>query len=183
MNIFYLSHNTSECAKYHNDKHVVKMILEYSQLLSTAHRVLDGYETTHLTDTLRWQKVWKLPNQLDSVLYKATHMNHPSAIWVRKSSKNYLWLHSMLVDLCWEYTFRYNKTHKCQSSGLVAALSNLPKSINLGNFTQPTPAMPDEFIVPNDSISSYRRYYNASKQHLANWKNRQVPTWYNKSED
>jgi hypothetical protein len=28
MNIFYLSHNTTECAKLHVDKHCVKMIVE-----------------------------------------------------------------------------------------------------------------------------------------------------------
>ena len=44
MNIFYLSTNTDECARYHCDKHVVKMILETAQMLSTAHRVLDGDE-------------------------------------------------------------------------------------------------------------------------------------------
>ena len=32
----------------HCDKHVVKMILEYAQLLSTAHRVLDGDEWADL---------------------------------------------------------------------------------------------------------------------------------------
>jgi hypothetical protein len=44
MNIFYLHENTTECAKQHLDKHVVKMILEYAQLLSTAQRLLDGHE-------------------------------------------------------------------------------------------------------------------------------------------
>ncbi len=39
MNIFYLDHDTRKCAEMHNDKHVVKMILEYAQLLSTAHRM------------------------------------------------------------------------------------------------------------------------------------------------
>ena len=29
-------------AKWHIDKHIVKMPIEYAQLLSTAHRVLDG---------------------------------------------------------------------------------------------------------------------------------------------
>jgi len=42
MNIFYLDHDVRKCAEMHNDKHTVKMILEYAQLLSTAHRVLDG---------------------------------------------------------------------------------------------------------------------------------------------
>ena len=44
MNIFYLHRDVDTCAEMHNDKHVVKMILEYAQLLSTAHRVLDGEE-------------------------------------------------------------------------------------------------------------------------------------------
>ena len=42
MNIFYLDKNFQVNAKLHCDKHVVKMIVEYAQLLSTAHRVLDG---------------------------------------------------------------------------------------------------------------------------------------------
>jgi hypothetical protein len=44
MNIFYLDEDPKICAQYHCDKHVVKMIIEYAQLLSTAHRVLDGFE-------------------------------------------------------------------------------------------------------------------------------------------
>jgi hypothetical protein len=40
MNIFYLSDDPVQCAKWHCDQHVTKMILEYAQLLSTAHRVL-----------------------------------------------------------------------------------------------------------------------------------------------
>ena len=45
MNIFYLSSNPGECARQHCDKHVVKMIVEYAQLMSTAHRLLDGVAT------------------------------------------------------------------------------------------------------------------------------------------
>ena len=42
MNIFYLHSDPALAAEMHCDKHVVKMILEYAQMLSTAHRVLDG---------------------------------------------------------------------------------------------------------------------------------------------
>ena len=45
MNIFYLSHDQEQCARQHLDKHVVKMIVEYGQLLSTAHRMNDGVKT------------------------------------------------------------------------------------------------------------------------------------------
>ena len=44
MNIFYLDRHPKICAEYHCDKHTVKMIIEYAQLMSTAHRVLDGEE-------------------------------------------------------------------------------------------------------------------------------------------
>ena len=42
MNIFYLHEDPQVSAKMHCDKHVVKMIIEYAQMLSTAHRMLDG---------------------------------------------------------------------------------------------------------------------------------------------
>ena len=36
MNIFFLHSNPRRCAKYHSDKHLVKMILELTQLLTCA---------------------------------------------------------------------------------------------------------------------------------------------------
>lgn len=42
MNIFYLEHSPELSAQSMADKHIVKMIVETAQLLSTAHRVLDG---------------------------------------------------------------------------------------------------------------------------------------------
>ena len=162
----------------HNDKHTVKMILEYCQLLSTAHRYLDGIEVIGKTKTGRNVKRWKLNDERDTILYSATHINHPSAVWCRKNAANYEWLHQLLVELCKEYTFRYGKIHKCQSTGLVEALKQLPSNIANEPFTQPTPAMPDEVKIIGDSVASYRNYYINNKTHLANWKKRKVPDWY-----
>ena len=178
MNIFYLHNDPVECAKQHNNKHVVKMILEYAQLLSTAQRVLDGHEVTELTATGRKIRRWKLESPLDSKLYKSTHVNHPSAIWVRQSYENYEWLWQLLEKVCYEYTYRYGKVHKVQREGLLEELYTPPTHIPKGvGFTEPTPAMPEQFIVPS-SISSYKNYYIGAKQHLANWKKREVPIWY-----
>ena len=174
MNIFYLSNNTKECAQMHVDKHCVKMILEYAQLLSTAHRVIDGVE--YVDDSSgRKIKRWKLGSSYEDILYKATHINHPSAIWVRHSYDNYAWLRSLLYQLCKEYTYRYDKVHKVESSGLMEALCYAPINIKLSKFTEPTPAMPDEYIVKGDSIQSYHNYYNGAKVKLFSWKNRSVP--------
>jgi hypothetical protein len=180
MNIFYLDHDVTKCAEMHNDKHVVKMILEYAQLLSTAHRVLDGVELSGLSASGRKKKFWTLGDSRDYTLYKATHIHHPSAVWVRQSKENYLWLANMLLALCEEYTYRYGKVHKTERDGLVnVLLKNIPNNIADSNFTQPTPAMPDEVKIAGDSIKSYRNYYINNKTHLASWKKRSTPGWYN----
>lgn len=158
----------------HVDKHAVKMIVEYAQLMSTAHRVLDGVEYIDASSG-RKIKRWKLDSSYEDILYKATHINHPSAIWARQSYDNYMWLRSLLYRLCKEYTYRYGKVHKVESSGLYEALSYAPINIKPGVFSEPTPAMPPEFIVNGDSIQSYHNYYNGSKQKLHNWKNRPIP--------
>lgn len=174
MNIFYLDYHQPTCAEYHVDKHCVKMILEYAQLLSTAHRVIDGVEYVDASSG-RKIKRWKLGNSYEDILYKATHINHPSAIWARQSYDNYMWLAQMLVELSKEYTYRYGKIHKCQEIGLIDALQYAPFNIKPGVFSEPTPAMPDKYIVAGDSLQSYHNYYNGSKVPLFSWKNRPIP--------
>jgi len=64
MNIFYLSEDPVQCAKWHCDQHVTKMILEYAQLLSTAHRVLDGEHVKVISNSgKRMVSNWKLDGQ------------------------------------------------------------------------------------------------------------------------
>ena len=182
MNIFYLDKNPQKCAEMHVDKHCVKMILEYAQLLSTAHRVLDGVLTDGVSQSGRKRKLYVLKDSRDSVLYSATHINHPSAVWCRQSDSNYMWLAELLEECCKEYSYRYGKIHKVESSGLMQSLKNVfPKNIPNKPFTEPTPAMPDECKVPGNSLMSYHNYYNMNKSHLWSWKgkinSRPVPKW------
>ncbi len=189
MNIFYLDHDVKRCAEMHNDKHCVKMILEYAQLLSTAHRILDGVpQRLRRANTGRQYTTYSLPDNRDDVLYSATHINHPSAIWVRETAINYLWLQELLDALCKEYTYRYGKVHKVEASGLLETLREVPDNIDKTyEFTQPTPAMPDDCKVYDEvatdrytinSLASYRNYYTKNKTHLANWKKRPIPWWF-----
>jgi hypothetical protein len=183
MNIFYLDRDTRKCAEMHVDKHCVKMILEYAQLLSTAHRVLDGVLTDGVSQSGRKRKYYVLNDEREQVLYSATHLNHPSAVWVRHSAANYMWLAELLEQCCIEYSYRYGKIHKVESSGLMQALKNtFPKNIPDKPFTEPTPAMPDECKVAGDSLQSYRNYYVMNKGHLWSWKgkinSRSEPQWF-----
>ena len=178
MNIFYLDKEPQTCAEMHVDKHVVKMILEYAQLLSTTHRYLDGAINIGSSASGRKKTIYRLPDGRDNLLYSATHINHPSTIWVRKNQQNYIWLTQLLSELCKEYTYRYGKVHKCEQIGLVEYLrNNEPKNIPMGPFTEPTPAMPDHYKVSGDSISSYKNYYLGDKTRMFSWKNRETPAW------
>ena len=152
MNIFFLDYDTQKCAKYHCDKHVVKMILETAQLLCGVH----------------WVAGSEAP-------YKLSHKNHPCSIWARKSLSNYLYLCDLGLELCKEYTFRYGKKHKTQQI-IEWCLINKP-NINDIDFTTPPKAMPDEFKV-DCVIESYRNYYRVAKASFATWKNRVIPDWF-----
>lgn len=193
MNIFFLDYDPAKCAIYHVDKHVVKMIVEYAQLLSTAHRVLDGKAIEMPYTTIRYiyddneqlrivsNNKTKIRKALslhhidpikDSKLYAATHVNHPSAIWVRKSKSNYMWLLSLLKELINEYTYRYENIHK--TSRIVPYLESAPINIPDDNFVEPTLAMPDKYRSDN-ALFSYRRFYRQEKVHLFSWAKREPP--------
>ena len=177
MNVFYLDEDPKVCAQMHCDKHVVKMIIEYAQLMSTAHRMLDGKEYYGKTKNGRKIKRWEHPTpSLENILYKASHINHPSTIWTRANYKNYHWLYTMWMHLCNEYTIRYGKVHECDRK-LSHILCMLPQNIPDGEFTQPTQAMPDQYKTKN-SIEAYRKYYIGDKKRFATWKLREVPEWY-----
>ena len=152
MNIFFLDSDPKKCAEYHNDKHVVKMILETAQLLCGCHWVI-GSEAP----------------------YKLSHKNHPCSIWVRSSLENYLWLCELGLELCKEYSYRYGKKHKSQQiiEWCVVNKPNIPDI----PFQNPPKAMPEVFKV-EDVTQSYRNYYIGAKKDFCNWKNREVPLWF-----
>jgi len=160
------------------DRHCVKMILEYAQLLSTAHRILDGIHTVGKSQTGRKKITYTLPDSRDTVLYSATHVNHPSAVWTRKNSFTYAWLAMLLYHLCKEYTHRYGKIHKVEASGLLEELTRTPLNLDNGAFCEPTPAMPDDCKVANNSLASYHKYYIKYKNTMAKWTKRNAPLWY-----
>lgn len=177
MNIFAIERDPADCARSMVDRHIVKMVLETAQLLSTAHRILDGEEYISKTSTGRNVKRWRLPDDREQHLYSATHINHPSAVWCRATNNNYNWLFYHFGALLAEYTHRYGKVHKCQA--MVFWLRNPPMNIPVGYLTPVTPAMPDEYKVPGDSVASYRNYYRIAKERMHKWTKRETPEWIN----
>jgi len=175
MNLFYLDENPETAAKMHHDKHVVKMILETAQLLSTAHRVLDGELWHDQSKNGRKIKRWKLNGSLENILYKATHVNHPSNIWVRECKENYIWAYRLFVALCSEYTHRYGKVHLTETK-LKEFLNTPPSNIENKPLTKMPQAMPDVY-KDEDSVKAYRNYYITEKKGQSKYTNRETPFW------
>lgn len=152
MNIFYLDTDIKKCAEYHNDKHVVKMITEYAQLLSSACR-LSGY----------------------NVGYNITHKNHPCAIWTRSSEQNFLYLVDLQHYLHEEYKLRYSgREHKAYL--LVQNELILPELPSI-DFTEPPKCVPDTYKHLS-TVKAYREYYKNEKRYFSTWKT-QIPEWFN----
>lgn len=157
MNIFVLDYDVNKCAQYHLDKHCVKMILETTQLLNNALIKHDS---------------------LYSPVYRETHKNHPCSLWAAESIDNFEWLVKLGLALSNEYTFRYNKIHKCHD-----ILKELQQSISLDKFPKVgmTPfrkCMPEQYKC-EDAVDSYRKYYKYDKSYIAKWSKREVPEWWN----
>ena len=158
MNIFYVDSDPAVAAQSLCDSHVVKMILESAQMLSTAHRILDDANYD-----------W---------LYKSSHINHPCNKWIRLSGENYNWLYLHMIALGQEYTIRYKKKHKTiidKDRGEL--LSNPP--LNIGNelFSEPPRCMPDD-CKTDSTVESYINYYNKYKKQMAKWNYTKKPVWF-----
>ena len=149
MNIFWLSWDVDECARFHGDKHVGKMILEGTQLLCNAY----------------WWYGLEAP-------YKPTHMNHPCSVWVRMNLRHWVYLRQLVLALGREYRHRFGRSHR---SALLAAKLPLPP-IPRTKFIRPPLVVPEAYqwsSVPH----SYRLYYLNDKKHLHVWTRRARPWW------
>ena len=156
MNLFVLDESPQLAAVQHCDKHVVKMVTETAQMLSTA-RVQMGLEAP----------------------YRPTHKNHPCTLWCGMSSENYFWAWNLGYALGVEYTHRYGKVHKAWLKFSEGHL-DLPDDITFPQegLTPFAQAMPDEYKHEN-AVQAYRDYYLGEKAHILQFKNREVPDWIN----
>jgi len=155
MNIFVLDRDPLKAARHHMDKHCVKMILEHTQMLSTAIRI-------HSNDSVEG-------------VYKTVHLNHPCTIWTRHSRSNFLWLCEMTQELFKEYTKRYQKIHKSYS--IFQACRDNANCIPDGPLTPFAQAMPDQY-KDADAVKAYRAYYMGEKKAFAKWKLGNIPDWW-----
>lgn len=110
-------------------------------------------------------------------IYKPTHIHHPASLWTKTCRSNFEWLNILGLELCKEYTYRYERTHKCQSILENFASGSDKSSIPAGELTPFVKCMPDQYKV-EDVVQSYRNYYQGAKSHIAVWTKRGKPYWW-----
>lgn len=174
MNIFFLHPNQARCARWHCDKHVVKMILETTQLLYTAHWML-------------CIEVGTLPNFFTAPPSKGEprmrgylpirNDKHPCALWTRASVAHYRWLVVLGMALCNEFRVRFSgKAHSCEAH-LRWLYFNEPVGFPKDTWVEPPLAMDDQFKCSKSAVVSYRNYYKKGKAHLLQYTGRHSPHW------
>ena len=181
MNIFILDNDPTTAAQLQCDKHVVKMIVESAQMLSTAHRMLDGYvEKRPSKSGKRMINYWVHPKPYkEERLYKAVHHGHPSTVWTMESDANYIWHYDHFVALLDEYTYRYGKEHG--TAKLKHTLMQPPRNIPVGPLTPFKLAMKDypECIALGDPVEAYRAFYQTKQDRFKMaWTKRDIPDWF-----
>ncbi|MDZ7797484.1 MAG: pyrimidine dimer DNA glycosylase/endonuclease V [Candidatus Marinimicrobia bacterium] len=152
MNIFVLDMNIEKCARYHCDQHVVKMILESTQIVCTALNK-KGFVTP----------------------YRSTHVKHPCVLWAGISFDNLQWLIMLARALNCEYKYRYRTSREHVSIRVLDEVKAMRfASSGLTEFAQ---AMPEKYKVPGDPVRAYRDFYIGEKLGFAKWTRRKRPVW------
>lgn len=194
MNIFILHWNPRKCARWHVDKHVVKMILETCQLLYTAHWISAHPELEEHRSAIklsRAQKALSIPESISSAPvcettrepgYRPCHVRHPCAVWARASTGNYKWLTKLGIELALEYRFRYERKHSCEKH-LIWLHNHIPSNLPDHPRLDFTIAMADEYKICKDPIRAYRHYYRTQKAEkgILQYTGRHPPHWLQQS--
>lgn len=183
MNIFILSRTTSPQAhyrtnaKYHCNKHVVKMIAESTQMLVSA-----CYYGHPLLQNMHDRTV-----QFPCKPLSAGMLKHPCTVWTCFNLTHTNYLCRLALALVDEHQYRYplSPEHVYAHWLRILAMelwelgynanSPLPKQFAVA---VKDPALRSTSTPHQDAVDIYRRYYHDDKAAFASWKNRELPPWW-----
>jgi hypothetical protein len=178
MNIFATSKCPIECAKALDDKRTNKMILETSQMLSTALK----YHQPDLYIKVPSNKFTKTGKRMFNHFFNGqkvsgpTHFSHPCNVWVRENRSNFNWAVEHFKALCIEKINRTKKPHKL--TRLIRHYQKFAMFIPEGELTEhPNCAANDSKGI---SFKHIKNVYTAYKLYLNERWDTDVrePKWY-----
>lgn len=187
MNIFLLSYERNpakhfaEQARFHCDKHVVKMIAESVQLIVTS------LSSSPLADRYSGSMPSMAPSALPCKPLSKGHAKHPCSIWASADISHAYYLVRLGLALCAAKNSRWplNPSHEYESW-----LRSLNHDFEVIGFQLHDP-IPTHFPVAINTASEqstsqdhhiacslYRSYYVQAKARFATWRNTSRPLWF-----
>ena len=158
MNIFVVSDNIQENAEMLDDKRLIKMILEHTQMLSTALHV-NG-----------------IPGP-----YKITHKNHPCTVWASSNPSNWVNLLELTLYMTKEYRYRFNKIHACHVKLLDCFMSFLKSEFSHKKAPLDPYVNCSLYKDEPDVYTAYKKTLShkwKNDKRTPKWTNRQAPSFY-----
>ena len=174
MNRFILSLTSRESAVSMCDQHIRKMVTEEGQIISTAIR-------RALPRLLQHEP------SLSSILFRATHEQHPITIWTQSGQEPMRTALSYFMAMANEHTYRFGTIH-----GSFARLYdpfryvfNSNEFMNMPSSKKKHPQCFGEYyeMCKTDEhlpVNAYRNYYNIKQttfKRPMTYTNRSKPTW------
>lgn len=179
MNIFFLSMNPEEAARWHANIHIVKMIVETAQLLCNVHRRAADKDSNCCPPYVAKRRI---PYKES----RAGHRKLGSMIWVAESLGNYRWGVRLGLALCREYNRGRGRAAGKKSLHRTQAVLEWLRD-HEPNFvrTKRTPvrrvhlAMPEKLKDAPDSVEAYRDYYYSKRRTMTMvWPEGLTPQWW-----
>lgn len=171
MNIYVLSQSPRECAQFHCDAHIKKMIPEYTKLLSQAYYDSFGEfigDSKIEFDIMNW----------DEEIY-----NKKCGKWTKETLQNWQWLCRLAFGLLSEYYSRFAKRDESHPEDLsITSMWNNPPDLPFtkgGKLTERPRILGHYDITEKNIVKAYREYYLKDKVEIAEWKYEPfAPTWW-----
>jgi hypothetical protein len=172
VNIFFLDKDPYVAASMLCDQHLGKLQLE------TACRILLTVDQIG-----------------DAQLYRSTHAQHPSSVWIRQTIGNLLWISKYVDGMGQEWLTRksgraVHASYYVARPAVVLLMDSLDlyKDIRLAASRSLSPVplcMPEQYWPGADrlvdiasAVQAYRKYYRAEKASIAKWPVGKVPYWW-----
>lgn len=166
MNAFYVDADPVKAAQSLCDQHVVKMVLETAQILSTLART------------------WPVAETVATFLYRPTHERHPVVLAAARSDAYLDWLIRHGRGLAAEYEHRFGRVH-ASARVIDAAAEALGWKAHVVQLLKPgeVPLCLPDYLHGPDPVLAYRAYYRVKASEWAalgrgmRWTRREVPAW------
>lgn len=179
VNVFYLDDDPVMAAKMHCDRSLRYAIVWTCQILSTVWHlksdlVLNDWS---VTSPFQYGELKCLVSDLGGQrIFNRRHIGHPDVIWAGLYGGNYDWLYRFGTALLEEFTLRFDRIHACLP--VIRTLELMPPCLveTSDTWCDAPAVLPGEYVL-EDSVESYKKYFQKGRVGVTTFTKRRPPPW------